>query len=243
MRRRGVFAAAYAAVLGALIAMPVHGADEKSILPPRPDNAAIDYLLAVAHLERAKTEADIKAITFIEGDFEKLPPAALKARPDVAEFLKEEAEVGGPIINIHVGAGKPMCQFDVAWEEGPNARLPHLGPMRNLARHAIAVAKYHEFTGHPEKAAAIYADVARMSAHMAEEPLLISGFVALAVNGMNVRAVEGFLASDPPPKRSVSSLPGWRAFRTTLFPLTGGFSETVKSTETGSSGTRKAMRA
>jgi len=197
MRKRGVFAAACATVLGALIAMPVHGADEKSVLPPRPDNAAINYLLAAAQIVRPQTDADVKALDFIEEDFQRLPPAALKARPDAVEiFLRE----GGVIRDIHRGAGKPKCQFDVDWEEGPEAFMPPLPLMRNLARQATAVARHQEFTGHPEEAATVYADVAQMSAHIAQEPTVLSKLVAAAVNNMNIHAVEGFLARDPPPE-------------------------------------------
>ena len=166
MRMRRFFSAACATVLGALIAMPVHAADEKSVLPQRPDNAALDYLVAAAQIQTAEDEAGIKALDFIEEDLQRLPPAALKARPDAVEILLREGVV---IRHIHVGAGKPTCQFDVDWTEGPEAFTSHLAPMRRLAEHANAVAKYQEFTGHPEEAAAIYADVAQMCAHIAKE--------------------------------------------------------------------------
>jgi len=188
------------ALLGALIVASVQGGEEERILPARPDNAAINYLLAAARLERPKSEGEVKGIEFVEGDFQKLPPAALRQTPGTDLFLEREADELGPMFNMHVGAGKPLCRFDVEWEAGPNAVLPHLGVMRNLARHAIAVAKYHEFSGQPEKAAVIYADLTRMAAHMAEEPMFISGLVAVAVNGMNVHAAEGFLAANPPPE-------------------------------------------
>lgn len=93
MRKSGILSAACATVLGALIAMPVQGADENSVLPPRPENAAINYLLAAAQLERAKTEEDFKAIQFIEDALPKLPPAALKARPDAVKILRARSRL------------------------------------------------------------------------------------------------------------------------------------------------------
>ncbi len=146
--------------------MPVHAADEKSVfLSARTMRRSITWSLR-RNIETAEDEAGIKALDFIEEDLQSgFLPAALKARPDAVEIRLREGVV---IRHIHVGAGKPTCQFDVDWRQRPEAFRRHLAPMRRLAEHANAVAKYEDFTGHPEEAAAIYADVAQMCAHIAK---------------------------------------------------------------------------
>ncbi len=163
-------------------------------LPERVDNAAIHYWAAVALLPRAQTQEEIDAIEFIEGDSQKLPPAALEREELVIELLRKNKD---SMRELHEGSLKADCNFDLAYEKGPDMLLNHLVHMRIITRHALAVAKLHEMEGQPEQAVEIHGDVLRMAAHLDEDKLLISGLVGTAIVSMALNDVEGFLSRQP----------------------------------------------
>ena len=169
-------------------------AENEFRLPEREDNAALNYLLASVELRAPQTTANAEAIKLTTSKLYKLPPAALAACPDAVNMLRFSA---GSIRALHEGAQKPRCAFDVDWQAGPGVILPHLAEMRNLARRSIAIAKYAEFDENPVQAAQIYGDVMRMSAHLAEEPLIISGLVGISVQSMAASAIESLLTREP----------------------------------------------
>ena len=180
-----------------LATTPASAQDEEFRLPPRSDNAAINYLLAAALLKQPATPADMKAQEVIEEKIWKLPPKALSECPEVVTLLDADLSRAGAVNVVHQGAGKPRCAFDVDWEAGPSANLQHLSLMRKLARRCIAAAKCAEFKGESLRAAEICGDVMRMAAHLAEEPLIISGLVGAAVLDVAASEAEGLLARDP----------------------------------------------
>lgn len=171
--------------------------EERFRLPPRSDNAAINYLLAVALFQQNETPDSAAVQKRIHEEIWKLPPKALSECPDVLAVLEGDMPEVGPLMALHEGAEKPRCAFDVDWQAGPGAYLQHLSLMRQLGRRSLAVAKCVEFEGDPVRAAGIHGDVARMGAHVAEEPLIISGLVGAAVLNMAASEAEGLLARDP----------------------------------------------
>jgi len=185
-----------AAVLAFALVGPACADEEKEFrLPPRQENAAVNYLLAIVLFERPDSEEEIEAIELIESELYRLPPEALAGYPEATDILEGAlAPSGGAIWALHEGAQKPTCTFDVDWAAGPNALLPHLAQMRNLARRCLAAAKCAEFQGDYSRAAQIYGDLMRMGAHLGEEPLIISGLVGVAVQSMTMSEIEGFLA-------------------------------------------------
>lgn len=171
---------------------------QPSVLPPRPDNAAINYLLALTLLHHPADAEEQKAREFLDNEFGSLPPEALADRPDAETYLSKESYASGPCWPLNEGALKPTCHFDIDWSTGPGAQLPHLAALRNLAREARAIAKYKIFTGQHAQAAEIDADLIRMGAHLGEDPVIIHGLVGVAVQVIGVDAAMGLLASDPP---------------------------------------------
>ena len=180
-------------------------ADKGFELPARPDNAALNYLLALSLLAQPE---EIEARYLIEDKVWQLPPEALQAIPEAAKFLERDLRKAGPLWAVHEGAQKKRCAFDVDWEAGPEALLPHLAQMRHLARRCVAAAKCAEFKGDRVRAAEIYADVMQMGAHLGEDPILISALVGVAVQSMAVSGIEGLLAREPGPQATQKLLSG-----------------------------------
>ena len=63
----------------------------------------------------------------------QLPPEAIAGDENARVLLEREQE---SLWALRTGAGKPHCNFDLAYNEGPNLILNHLAQMRRLARHA-----------------------------------------------------------------------------------------------------------
>jgi len=165
-------------------------------LPPRPDNAALNYLAAMALMKTAEKPEEIKAIRFLDDTYRKLPPAAIEDHDEAIAILKHDLQRGGGMWMVHEGAGKSRCAFDVDWEKGPGILLPHLALMRNLTRRCLAAAKYCRYTNNDVRAAEILADVASLGAHLGEDPVLIGGLVGVSVQKTAVDGIEGLLASE-----------------------------------------------
>ncbi len=163
-------------------------------LPERVDNAAIHYWAAVALLPRAQTQEEIDAIEFIEGDLQKLPPAALEGKELVIGLLRKNKD---SMRELREGALKTVSNFDLAYEDGPAMLLSHLMHMRTLTWHALAVALLHQYEGEAEKAIEIYGDLVKMAAHLDQDKNLISGLLGCAIVAMTTQEIEGFLSREP----------------------------------------------
>ncbi len=191
MKRNVIFSLAMtAALLTSAFAAEVE-------FPERVDNAAIHYWAAVALLPRPENQEEIDAIKFIEDKLPSLPPAALEGKEVACELLRKHKD---SMRELHEGASKSLSDFDLDYGKGNDLDLPHLRCLRDLAKHALSVAKLHEMEGHPESAAEIYGDLLAMVAHLDEDKLLLSGFVGWAVTSMTANGIEGFLSREPAEK-------------------------------------------
>lgn len=101
-------------------------------------------------------------------------------RPDAAlsKLLSQEQ---GLIAQLLRASEAPECDFGIEWSQGIGALLPHLGYLRNSARilacdarRCISERKFDDAAG---RVAAIY----RLSAHCANDGVLISALVSLAM--------------------------------------------------------------
>ena len=191
-------------------------------LPPRPDNAALNYLAAMALMRTAVKPEEIEAIRFIDDIYRKLPPASIEGHDVAIAILKHDLRPGGTAWMVHEGATKPRCAFDVDWEKGPGILLPHLALMRNLTRRCLAAAEYCRYTNNDVRAAEILADVASLGAHLGEDPVLIGGLVGVSVQKTAVDGIEGLLAGEPEAEAlkqlhaALAALPP-RPFRTEIY--------------------------
>ncbi len=197
-------------------------AEEKFVLPPRPDNAAIYYLLAAAMMKRPASVEDLKTLDLIREKLpykqalRDLPPEVLADLPEVVKFLgASPAQRWG----LREGALKPTCHFDLDWSDGPGRLMQHLSVMSSLAHRAVAIGLCEEFKGNPSSVAEIYTDVIRMGAHLGEDPDLISGIVSMLISSIGVGSVEGLLARDPPREAVETVMTGLRRVPRRPFPL------------------------
>lgn len=74
-----------------------------------------------------------------------------------------------------------VCNFEVNYEDGPNALLPHLGRMRIGARLLRVYARDAANQGMPEQAGERVAAIVRMGEHSSREPILICSLVGVAI--------------------------------------------------------------
>jgi len=174
--------------------------EEEWKLPPPPDNAAINYCLAMALQPRPYDAAGLEAEEFIDSEFAKLPPEALADWPDVQKFLQEYFGPGDTLGALHRGAQKSRCAFDVDYSDGPVTPLLHLPEILHLARRCVAAAKFAEFNGDPNEAAQIYADLMRMGQHVGQDPIMIGGAVGDSTQREVSEEIEGLLSREPPPE-------------------------------------------
>ncbi|MEW6251755.1 MAG: hypothetical protein AB1716_14010 [Planctomycetota bacterium] len=86
----------------------------------------------------------------------------------------------------HTGEGQTMLEV----------LLPHLAPVRGLAKGCVAEGRYHLAQGAPEEAAACYLDAFAAGAHTGNEPTIISNLVGTAMQALAGEALLD-LAADP----------------------------------------------
>ncbi|HWB20705.1 MAG TPA: hypothetical protein VG711_10420, partial [Phycisphaerales bacterium] len=133
-----------------------------------PKNAAPYYTSAIENLP-AFTDEQWALIIDIDPnkDFDPIRPILSRAFRSIDSAMR--------------GSRLPYCDFDLDYSQGLELLLPHLGPLRNVARlmHAQALLQLHD--NNPSAASATIAAMYRMANHLSADRTLISSLVAAAI--------------------------------------------------------------
>jgi hypothetical protein len=151
-------------------------------------NAAVDYWRGMYALQKTNLQA-VRDLDWSKiGD--AVDPAALpKELKDAAACLTDAA-----LDDLQLGAGRSRCDFQIQYERGPMALLPHLAAMRDAARVLRASARVKLAEGDAAAAANRLGIILHMSDHLRADKLLISNLVAIAM--VNLAAEETRVAID-----------------------------------------------
>jgi len=163
------------------------------------ENAAIEYIKAInLYVEEPEKLRDI--YDYVQQNVWVEEASALLL------WLKENEAA---IAAVREGAKKKDCAFPLLKEKGESfiaALLPHLSPMRNLARLLVIQGKYLESQKKYREALDTYLAVTRMGYHVSKEPILISGLVGIAVDAIGAKAIEGCILRKKLDTRTLSYL-------------------------------------
>ncbi len=136
------------------------------------DNAALWYWQASALLpDKDALSDDVKQFLQMLAD----EPLA-----EMPESLREPAPGPGydePFEIAARGAAQPYCHFAVEWEQGMNAFMPHLSPMRDLAAWLTLSAREHLAAGESDVAAVRLATLYRLGDHLGTDGSIIGARV------------------------------------------------------------------
>lgn len=155
---------------------------ESSLITPSPDrNAALLYYRAWFVHQNALEE-------YRTNDWSD----AQNPDPALTAFLEHNQEFIADLVNA---ASYSNCDWEIEYEDGIGALLPHLGAMRNCARllnaDAYRLANLEEAAGAAERVAALY----RMAAHQTNDRILISSLVSAAITSLANSTTETLIAS------------------------------------------------
>ena len=111
---------------------------------------------------------------------EELPPPMLRA---IRDHLKDNAEA---LKLLHEAGAREGCKFDLDFTKGPGMLLPHLAKMRGGARLLALEAIERAESGKPGEAADAIVAALRLGRALQNEPMLISGLVRIASDGIAI---------------------------------------------------------
>jgi len=163
--------------------------------PPKlTDNAALQYWFAFYLMYQ--DDKPSKAAEFVSRELvQGRVPATEALKPGIAEICrKNETAVTR---YLRTAAGMSRCDFGLDYSRGLLLPLPHLSKARELARQAVAYGKLLEAEGQPLKAAEVYCDVIQMGPQFAQDNLLVSALVGMAVGHLGDNALRHLLAHEP----------------------------------------------
>ncbi len=144
-----------------------------------PRNAALKYWAAWSKLDQATREKVVASVDWEtvgkETDPARLPQsfrdAAAAVQPALIDALIEPTNLA-------------ECDFEIDYEKGFDALLPHLSKARDGARVLRLHARASLVAGDARAAARDTAAMYRLAAHMTSDQVLISGLVAAAIASM-----------------------------------------------------------
>jgi hypothetical protein len=180
------------------------GAKALALTPPRVpdrDNAAPVYREAFAALtpaDKVPPPWRDKAATWLALDSAAFDPGD----KDLADFLATQ-ERG--LALLRKAAAMPGCSFERDYSRGIELRLPELDQLRHGARLLALDARARAAHGDGPPALADVAALYGIARHI-NEPILISIFVAAAIEEMGARALEGVLAHTTPQPEQLARL-------------------------------------
>lgn len=148
--------------------------------------------------------------------------------PDQMELIQDYSSVGGTpspevrrileqyaptLAHIQRGAAKPYSDYGLNFDDGIFMLLPHLGEIRNLARIVKADVKMKLADGNAGGAATQIASLYRLADHTADDHMLISSLVGVAVFSLTDDLVDyGFEQAAFSPAESAILLQAVRAY-------------------------------
>jgi hypothetical protein len=160
----------------------VLGFTDASLLPdwatkPADRNAAVAYL--TAHNSLPKGFID----TLMAVEWDKAPKKPGEASDDSFDAaVKALREGGQPSLDLCLSAAALVkCDFELSYEAGVGMLMPHLSMTRALARTLRLDARAHLLDHRPDLAAKRLAAMFAMSAHVANDRVLISTLVSVAI--------------------------------------------------------------
>lgn len=160
---------------------------------PEDRNAAIRYWQALGMLNSATNDQVRSMLVRDPAD----PAAQSSWFDESTDEGKASAEHAFYIANRLVAAtNSSYCNFEIDYEEGVGALLPHLGRMRSGAYLLRLCARESATRDQPEQAAEYLAALIRMSHHAAQDPILICSLVGVAMTNMALDETERLLAAD-----------------------------------------------
>ncbi|MCC6660335.1 MAG: hypothetical protein IT437_05565 [Phycisphaerales bacterium] len=140
--------------------------------PPQERNAALRYWAAWQRMDGA-TREKVAAVPWKEmGDASRrqdLPRAFLDAAAAVPPVLVDQ---------LIAASALARCDFEIEYEQGPLAQVPHLGPARTAARVLRIAARAKLADGDADAAAARIAAIYGMARHLAADHIHVSCFLA-----------------------------------------------------------------
>lgn len=144
-------------------------------------NAASWYQRAIDQYHHAFTNEQRDAIV----DYLSNPGAP--PTPQVRELITQAQ----PILSMmRRGSTQQYCDFDLNRDAGFEMLLPHLSPMRQMAKLMSADAQIHLADRDASGAATRIADMYRMSGQFGDDKVLISSLVGQAVFGLSERTLQ-----------------------------------------------------
>jgi hypothetical protein len=168
---RPLLAAALLAFAGASLALAV---DSK-------DNAALGYWRAFALVTPEK------AGTISAFDRDAIGNAEFAIDdPGVLDIIRDDALLN----HIIRAASKPECDFAIEYDQGIDALLPHLGPMRTSAIMLVLRARLDLAEGDAAHAATCLEAALRTSEHLVDGNILIGSLVSLAITASAQPVIE-----------------------------------------------------
>jgi hypothetical protein len=141
-------------------------------IPTSPSNAATWYVRAIDELSKVDPrDRDIVA----NWDYRTPPTRSLRVALRAHEAVLED---------VAAGASRTRCDFELGYEQGWELLLPHLGPMRAIARALRARALVAIHTGRSAAAVRDVERILRMGWHISNDEIVISSLVSIAIVAM-----------------------------------------------------------
>lgn len=151
-------------------------------------NAALEYwrLITVDHggpelIDRVRPV--LRAMH--PGDDAEVPPveepAELKPGAGLAGLL---ADYDGYFDDVERASRTPVSDFQIRYEDGYAVVMPHLGPLRGIARLMVVDARRLALAGEYQQAAERLAAMLRMGRHITGDRTLISSLVSIAITSL-----------------------------------------------------------
>ncbi len=119
-------------------------------------------------------------------EYEAIPSPRLEALRAMPTYLEPcDAALTNRLQSIvdrlHRASRADRSDFELDYTQGPELLMPHLAPMRGIARHMIGQARQRTLAGDGQAAARLMDTSNRMALHLAQDRLLISSLVGMAM--------------------------------------------------------------
>ena len=107
---------------------------------------------------------------------------------------------------LHRASRSKVSDFELDFSQGPELLMPHLGPMRGMARHMTTEARQRTLAGDGQGAARLVDTLNRMAMHLAQDRLLISSLVGMAMLRESFEAIDFMIEQEQLTPRDAAML-------------------------------------